>query len=209
MPKLTKRLVDAATVGPLGGETFLWDADVKGFGVRVKSTGAKSFVLKYRTATETRRYTISKVGSPYTVERARQIAADTLRDIRAGHDPMQTKAAGRKALTLSDLADPYLAEGPAEKPNKKASSWATDSSNINRHIRPLPGRKVAKSLTQADVARFQADVAAGKTADDVKTPTATERRRALDKIKTRRKGLSEPGGNLGRTSCWITSTQST
>lgn len=82
---------------------------------------------------------------------------------------MQAKAAEREALTVADLADHYLAEGPAEKPNKKASSWATDSSNINRHIRPLLGRKMAKSLTQAEIARFQADVAAGKTAADVKT----------------------------------------
>ncbi|GEM_PF-5240637 len=48
MPRLTKRLVDAATVNSLGTETFLSDADVKGFGVRVKPSGVKSFVLKYR-----------------------------------------------------------------------------------------------------------------------------------------------------------------
>jgi integrase len=169
MPRLTKRLVDAATVISSGAETFLWDADVKGFGVRVKPTGAKSFVLKYRVGTKTRRYTISKVGSPYTVEEARQIAADTLRDIRAGHDPMRTKAASREALTVAELADLYLAEGPAEKPNKKASSWAADTSNIDRHIRPLLGRKGAKLLTQADIARFQSDVSVGKTSADVKT----------------------------------------
>jgi integrase len=169
MARLTKRIVDAATVISSGAETFLWDADVKGFGVRVKPTGAKSFVLKYRVGTKTRRYTISKVGSPYTVEEARQIAADTLRDIRAGHDPMQTKAAVREALTVAELADLYLAEGSADKPNKKASSWAADTSNIDRHIRPLLGRKVAKLLTQADIARFQSDVAVGKTSVDVKT----------------------------------------
>jgi integrase len=169
MPRLTKRLVDAATANSLGNEIFLWDADVKGFGVRVKPTGAKSFVLKYRVGTKTRRYTISKVGSPYTVEEARQIAADTLRDIRAGLDPMLTKAAGREAMTIAELANLYLAEGPAEKPNKKASSWAADTSNIDRHIRPLLGRKSAKLLTQADIARFQSDVAVGKTSADVKT----------------------------------------
>lgn len=169
MPRLTKRLVDATTANSLGNESFLWDADVKGFGVRVKPTGAKAFVLKYRVGTKTRRYTISKVGSPYTVDEARQIAADVLRDIRAGHDPMQTKAANREATTLAELADLYLAEGPAEKPNKKASSWAADTSNIDRHIRPLLGSKVAKLLTQADIARFQSDVAVGKTAADVKT----------------------------------------
>ena len=169
MPRLTKQLLDGATANALDGEVFLWDADVKGFGVRIKPTGVKSYVLKYRIATRTRRYTISKVGSPYTVEEARHIAADMLRGIHAGQDPMQVKATARQALTLGELADLYLAEGPAEKPNKKASSWVTDSSNINRHIRPLLGRKLVKSLTQADIARFQADVASGKTAADLKT----------------------------------------
>jgi integrase len=67
------------------------------------------------------------------------------------------------------LADLYLSEGPAEKPNKKLSSWAIDRSNIERHIKPLLGSKLARSLTQAEVARFQSEVASGKTATDEKT----------------------------------------
>jgi integrase len=72
-------------------------------------------------------------------------------------------------MKLAELADLYLAEGPAEKPNKKASSWGTDRSNIERHIKPLIGRKTARALLQNDVAKFQADVAAGKSKADVKT----------------------------------------
>jgi integrase len=49
------------------------------------------------------------------------------------------------------------------------SSWAADGSNIERHVKPLLGRKTAKALTQADIAKFQADVAAGKSRADVKT----------------------------------------
>jgi integrase len=82
---------------------------------------------------------------------------------------MAAKVSERQAMTVCELADRYLAEGPAEKPNKKESSWGTDRSNIERHIKPLLGRKVAKSLTASDVARFQADVAAGKSAADIKT----------------------------------------
>ena len=49
------------------------------------------------------------------------------------------------------------------------SSWETDRSNIERHIRPLLGTRLARGLTKLDVARFQSDVAAGKTAKDEKT----------------------------------------
>ena len=76
----------------------------------------------------------------------------------------------------SELADLYLAEGPAAKPNKKASSWATDRSNIERHVKPLLGRKLAASLTHDDVVRFQRDVAAGKSKADIEKATAELKR---------------------------------
>ena len=75
----------------------------------------------------------------------------------------------RHALTVGQLADLYLREGSVEKPNKKLSSWETDRSNIDRHVRPLLGARLARGLTKMDVARFQFDVAAGKTAKDEKT----------------------------------------
>jgi integrase len=138
--------------------------------LRVTPAGVKSYVLNYRTADgRERRYTIGKHGSPWTCDQARNKAIELRRGIAAGEDPLEMKAAIRTAVTVADLAELYLAEGPAEKPNKKASSWAADRSNIERHIKPLLGRKLVKSLTQADIAKFQADVAAGKTAADVKT----------------------------------------
>jgi integrase len=89
--------------------------------------------------------------------------------VKNGRDPASEKAEARKDLTVADLADLYLDQGPAEKPNKKPSSWVTDRSNIERHIKPLLGRKMGKALTQADVARFQADVAVGKSKADIRT----------------------------------------
>jgi hypothetical protein len=60
MPKLTKRLIDAAQADAAKGEVFLWDWEVKGFGLRVKPSGVKSFVLKYRVGGQTKRYTVAK-----------------------------------------------------------------------------------------------------------------------------------------------------
>ena len=167
MSKLTKTNVDA--LAATGEERFVWDAEVKGFGVRVKPTGSKSFVLKYRIGKATRRFTISKVGSPFTVDQARDRAKALLRGLADGVDPAQAKTDEREAVTVADLMDAYLADGAALKPNKKASSWTTDAIMVNRHIKPLLGRKPAKSITAADVARFQIDVSLGKTAMDVKT----------------------------------------
>jgi integrase len=169
MPRITKRTVDAAQPDTTGADRFLWDAEVKGFGLRVKPSGVKSYVLKYRIGSRTRRLTIGKHGSPWTPEQARRRALDLLRDVKDGRDPATEKAEARKDLTIADLANLYLDQGPAEKPNKKPSSWVTDRSNIERHIKLLLGRKLAKALTQVDVARFQADVAMGRSKADIKT----------------------------------------
>ena len=45
-PRITKRTVDGLRAGT--SEYFHWDSDLSGFGVRVRPTGAKSYVLKYR-----------------------------------------------------------------------------------------------------------------------------------------------------------------
>ena len=92
-----------------------------------------------------------------------------LRGLSAGVDPLAAKAERRTAAKVADLVELYLSEGPAEKPNKKASSWTDDASNLRRHVVPLIGGRAVKALTAADVSRLQADIASGKTADDVKT----------------------------------------
>ncbi|HXP73661.1 MAG TPA: tyrosine-type recombinase/integrase [Stellaceae bacterium] len=171
MPKITKRLVDALRPEP-GRDVFKWDAGdgaLKGFGLRVKSTGAASYFVQYRNEQgRTRRLVLGRVGE-LTPDEARELAADKLGQVRKGGDPSADRHAARKSMTVTELADLYLRDGPAEKPNKKLSSWVTDRSNIERHIVPLLGRKLAKGLTPADVARFQTDIAKGKSATDIKT----------------------------------------
>ena len=171
MSRITKRSVDAAVApGSAEPDRFLWDTEVKGFGLRVKPSGVKSYVLKYRIGSRTRRLTIGQHGPLWTTEEARRRALELLRRVREGRDPAAEKAeALLQDLTVAALADCYLAEGPVEKPNKKASSWLTDRSNIERHVKPLLARKIVKALTQADVAKFQADVAAGKSKADFRT----------------------------------------
>jgi hypothetical protein len=43
---------------PSRGQLFLWDAEFKGFALRVTSGGAKSFVLDYRVDGRQRRITL-------------------------------------------------------------------------------------------------------------------------------------------------------
>ncbi len=172
MPRLTKRVVDAIQPDP-GREKFVWDSGdgaLKGFGVRVAPGGTESYIVYYRTREgRSRRLVIGRVGV-LTPDEARALARDRLKEVEQGGDPSAERhRARREALTIAELAELYLAEGPAEKSNKKASSWGTDRSNIERHVKPLLGKKLAVALTQSEVAKFQADVAAGKSKADIKT----------------------------------------
>ena len=47
MMKITKRVVDAA-VRPSEGQTIIWDSEIRGFGLVVRSTGSRSYVFNYR-----------------------------------------------------------------------------------------------------------------------------------------------------------------
>ncbi len=162
--KITKRAVDAASPGKR--DTFLWDTEVMGFGLKVTPVGNRLYVLQYRIGGRLRRYTIGKHGSPWTPEEARDEAIRLRGLIAAGTDPAEEKAKARGELNVAALCDLYLSEGCT---TKKPSTVATDTIRIERHIKPLLGRRSAKSITRADVERFMQDVAAGKTATNVKT----------------------------------------
>src|SRR6478752_4603686 len=90
MTKITKRIVDA--VRPSGKEVFLWDDETPGFGLRVKLTGAKSFIIQYRNAQgRSRRLTLGRYGV-LTVDEARRKARLSLASVLAGEDPAQANS---------------------------------------------------------------------------------------------------------------------
>ena len=112
--RITKRTVDAVPI-PEVGETRLWDTDIKGFFLRVYPTGRRVYALKYRMGPLQRIYTLGVHGSPLTPGAARDAADKALRRVAEGEDPAVAKKAAREALTVRQLIDAYLTEGPATK----------------------------------------------------------------------------------------------
>lgn len=167
MPRLTRKLIE--TLEPREGDYSVRDTEVIGLGVRVRPSGAKSFIVTYRRGGQLRKLTLGRVEEAYSLDQARDHARAALRDVREGVDPQAVKVAGRHALTVSAMIDHYMTDGPAMKPNKKESSWDTNRTLFDCHVRPLLGRRLAQDLTRLDIAKFQLDVAQGKTARDVKT----------------------------------------
>ena len=159
MPKLTKRLADAATAAK--GELFLWDDELPGFGLRVKASGAKSFLVQYRNANgRSRRLTVGRYGV-LTVEEGRKAAKLALAEVVKGADPAESRKLARGAMTIEELCREYLTKAEAgliltrRGEPKSESTLYTDTGRVNRHIIPLIGKRTVKDFTPIDAGKFQ------------------------------------------------------
>jgi integrase len=165
--KLSKRTIDAIELPP-SGFIRVWDTETKGFHLRVRANGRKTFELKYRVGKRQVTMTIGDFGA-FTAETAREAANEAKRAARLGGDPLSERRAMRNAITVRELIDRYLKGGPTDKPNKRASSWETDRINLRRHVEPLLGSRPVRDLTSPELALWQRNVVAGKTAMRGKT----------------------------------------
>jgi integrase len=153
MPKVTKKLVDDAQPG--AREFTLWDSELKGFGLRVRPSGARSYVVVYRRAGEgrrapVRRMTIGAAGK-ITPDEARRAAKRILGSIAHGDDPAADRAQERRAATMKDLAESFLLEHVEAK--RKPTTAAKYRYVIEAFIVPAFGRIRPSDITRAAVAR--------------------------------------------------------
>jgi len=167
MPRINKRTVDAIKPDPDADRAFLWDDRLPGFGIVVRASGTHSYVYQYRTAEgRSRRATIAKVGA-VTPDKAREIAEGMAATIKDGGDPLADKQAAREALTVGQVLDAYLDSGRfAEKAD---STRAIDTGRIERHLRPLLGKRHVQKLESEDIRRAFGAIRDGKTAGRIKT----------------------------------------
>ncbi len=179
---------------------IVWDASLPGFGARRQRSKAVSYILFYRTQEGRQRwFTIGRHGAPWTPESAREEARRLLGDVVNRADPAADKRAARNARTVSELCDRYLADAEAgrlmtrRRMAKKASTIVTDRGRIERHIKPLLGRRAVAAVTREDVEAFMHDVAAGKTA----SKTKTAKKRGLAHVRGGRGTASRTTGLLG------------
>ncbi|WP_256750749.1 site-specific integrase [Mesorhizobium sp. Mes31] len=145
---------------PGKGQRLFWDGDVPGFGVRVTSGGARSFIFNYRVrgSGKERRYTIGSAGD-WKVSVARQEAKRLRKVVDLGGDPMgeieearrQAEDEKKRSKTVSDLCDDFEANHlPALRPaSRKFYRLA-----MKNHIRPALGKKRIEDVERADVEKL-------------------------------------------------------
>jgi hypothetical protein len=168
MAKIMKRTVDALQPEP-DRDVFAWDSELRGFGVRVKPSGVKTFLVQYRNAEgRTRRLVLGQYGA-LAPEAARDLAREKLTAVAKGEDPSAERHAVRAGMSVAEVCDWYLEQaetgrilGRNRRPIK-ASTLEMDRSRIETHIKPLLGSRLVSGLTLKDIEGMQADIAAGKS----------------------------------------------
>ena len=114
------------------------------------ASGAKSFVLMYRTRdTRKRMMTLGKYGV-LTLQEARERAKRALVAAGDGADPLEERQAARRGDTVKDLAAVYMERHA--KPHKK--SWKEDQWRLDKYVLPAFGSRKVADVKRTDVARF-------------------------------------------------------
>jgi integrase len=156
--RITKRTLDTLRVAAV--EFTLWDVVVPGFGVRIRPTGAMSYVVVYRAGSgrgaPVRRYTIAAVGK-ITPERARTRAKAILGSVAHGDDPAGQKTLERGVPTVAELADRFMSEHV--EPRRKARTIEFYRDILDRLVKPAVGTTKADKLTRLQVGKLHSSLA--------------------------------------------------
>lgn len=147
MPKLTKTIVDAAKPGAT--DTWVWDSEVQGFGIRIQASGRKTYVVRYRTHDRTQRKLTLGRCSDMPPDKARDLARKAFAAVAEGGDPTKERRVEKDAPTVEELRDRYMSEHA--EPFKKAASTALDEANWRLHILPALGKKKVKDVKRSDI----------------------------------------------------------
>jgi integrase len=147
--KLSKSAVEK--IASSEKEIVVWDEALPGFGVRVKPTGVRSYVVQYRIRLtgSSKRMTIGQHGPLLTFDKAKRQARTILADVIRGLDPAETQRSSRNAPTVRDLAADYLERHAV--PNKRPKGVKDDRAMLEKVILPKLGRRKVAEIKRRDI----------------------------------------------------------
>ena len=153
--KLTKRTVDRLASD--GRDRFYWDSELPGFGLRIRASGRKYYVVQFRTKGRERRMTLGRHGT-LTPEAARRHAITLIAEARDGIDPAAESDAARLKVTMNSLAARFLEEHVAT--HCKASTARDYRSLIRLYIEPRFATREVTDIERRDIAALHHDLRA-------------------------------------------------
>ncbi len=154
MVKLTKRTIDQTNAKER--DIILWDDSLPGFGIRIKPSGVKTFIVQYRNeAGRSRRGSVGKHGV-LTLAEARKQALRLLAGASSGDDPVEERQELRRCATVTDLFEQYMSghcEGRCKPSTIRANKWT-----FLRILEPRIGNRKLVEIRQADISKMHSDL---------------------------------------------------
>lgn len=150
--RISKRVVGQAMPHPTD-DRYVWDTELRGFGVRVKSTGVRSYFVRYRdTHGSVRKYTLGRYGV-LTPDEARKLAMQKLAEVARGGNPTTerraARAQARRAQSVAQLVDRFLRDHADAK--CKPRTAAEYRRLLEKHVVPALGHLAVDAVTRDDV----------------------------------------------------------
>lgn len=150
--KITKRAIDA--LQPVANkDAYLWDTELKGFGVKCTPTGSKVYLFKYQLggrAGRGRRVTIGRHGA-LTPESARTKAKEHAANVARGVDVAAQEHADKQATHFSELSEVFLQRHVAKLAPRTIIEYRRLIENV---LNPAFGNVRVADLNYEMIARF-------------------------------------------------------
>lgn len=162
MPKLTKTFVDNLKA-PASGDTWAWDAELEGFGVRVQASGRKTYVVRYRTkdASRTQRKLTLARCSDMPPDKARDQARKVFAQVAEGLDPAGERKPVKEKATTATVENMFKGYVASMRAKGRASVYEVERMLITSKLsaaadlgRDRPAADVTPSDVVAHVAKF-------------------------------------------------------
>ena len=155
--RITKRAVDGARPAPK--DSYLWDEELPGFGLKITPAGRKIYLVQYRLGGRqgrTRRFTIGQHGE-LTPAAARIEAKRLLGKIAVGHDPASDRDKMKADRTLAAVLEQFMTEHV--RPKRKQSTAREYQRIAKLYIVPRLGRRPIGEIKRPDIARLHHELA--------------------------------------------------
>ena len=150
--KLNDTSTAALTLPAAKSETFEWDDDMPGFGVRLRDGGSRTWVIQYRVGRKQRRKTIGSV-KVMDAATARKAAKKDLASVELGGDPQAHKAEQR--AKSADTFDVFRTQFLARKKKRlKPNSFQQVDTHLNKHWAIFKGVSIHQITKRAVAARL-------------------------------------------------------
>jgi integrase len=147
--KISKRTVEA--LEPQDRDVDHYDEDLKGFGVRVRPSGRRTYFVMMRHRCVMRRFTIGSHGA-VTAEAARLKAKQIISDLAIDKNPTEVEEAVRNSVTVRSLGERFIAEYIPY--HLKPSTQGEYKRCVEIFINPEIGTMKLVSVERADIAKI-------------------------------------------------------